>query len=229
MISLKGVKAVVTDIEGTTSSISFVHDVMFPYARERMEAFIRANEADIAEHLDDVRAEEGDKRMPLDEVIETLIRWIDEDRKATPLKAIQGMIWKEGFETEAFKGHIYDDAVAGLTRWHEAGKALYVYSSGSIAAQKLLYGHSEAGDITPLFSGYFDTTTGGKRETLSYEKIAQALKLPAGEIVFLSDVVAELEAADEAGFQTVLLDRKHELDEGIWGNKTDTFANIQIA
>ena len=127
MISLKGVKAVVTDIEGTTSSISFVHDVMFPYARERMEAFVRANEADIAEHLDDVRAEEGDKRMPLDEVIETLIRWIDEDRKATPLKAIQGMIWKEGFETEAFKGHIYDDAVAGLKRWHEAGKALYVY------------------------------------------------------------------------------------------------------
>lgn len=229
MISLKGVKAVLTDIEGTTSSISFVHDVMFPYARERMAAYVRAHEAELEVHLNDVRAEEGDKRLPLDEVIGTLISWIDEDRKATPLKAIQGMIWKEGFKSEAFKGHIYEDAVAGLKRWHEAGKALYVYSSGSIAAQKLLYGHSEAGDITPMFSGYFDTTTGPKRETLSYEKIAQALKLPAGEIVFLSDVVAELEAADEAGFQTVLLDRKHELDEGIWRNKTDTFANIQIA
>jgi enolase-phosphatase E1 len=229
MISLKGVKAVVTDIEGTTSSISFVHDVMFPYARERMGDFVRANAGDIQEHLDAVREEEDAPDLTADELISVLIRWIDEDRKATPLKAIQGMIWKEGFETEAFKGHIYDDAVAGLKRWHEAGKALYVYSSGSIAAQKLLYGHSEAGDITPMFSGYFDTTTGPKRETLSYEKIAAALKRPPEEIVFLSDVVAELEAADEAGFQTVLLDRKHELDEGIWGNKTDTFANIQIA
>ena len=228
MIDLSGVKAVVTDIEGTTSSISFVHDVLFPYARERMDAYVRANAGELSGLLGDVRAEAGAPDMDLDGVIATLVGWIDEDRKVTPLKAIQGMIWDEGFRSGAFKGHIYPDAAEELRLWYGLGLKLYVYSSGSIAAQKLVYGFSEAGDLTPMFSGYFDTTTGGKREQASYEAIAGALELPAGEIVFLSDVVAELEAADGAGFQTVLLDRERALGDAAWPNRTDTFADIRI-
>ena len=229
MISLSGVKAVVTDIEGTTSSISFVHDVMFPYARERMAAYVSAHEAELGDVIAAVCAEVGKPEMSVDEVSATLIQWIDEDRKATPLKEIQGRIWDEGFRSGAFTGHMYDDAVAGLKRWYEAGLKLHVYSSGSIAAQKLLYGFSDAGDLTPMFSDYFDTTTGPKREQVSYEKIATAIGLPAGEIVFLSDVVAELEAADGAGFQTVLLVRAHELGAEAWANVTDSFDNIVLA
>ena len=229
MIKLTGVKAVVTDIEGTTSSISFVHDVMFPYARERMAAYVSAHEAELGDVIAAVCSEAGKPGMTAEEASATLIQWIDEDRKATPLKEIQGRIWDEGFRSGAFTGHMYEDAVAGLKRWYEAGRKLHVYSSGSIAAQKLLYGFSDAGDLTPMFSDYFDTTTGPKREQVSYAKIASAIGLPAGEIVFLSDVVAELEAADGAGFQTVLLDRAHELGAEAWANVTDSFDDIVLA
>ena len=229
MISLSGVKAVVTDIEGTTSSISFVHDILFPYARERMEDYVRGHEGELGDVVAGVCAEAGKAEMSAEEVSATLISWIDEDRKATPLKEIQGRIWDEGFRSGAFTGHMYDDAVVGLKRWYEAGLKLHVYSSGSIAAQKLLYGFSDAGDLTPMFSGYFDTTTGPKREQASYEKIAEAIGLPAAQIVLLSDVVAELEAADGAGFQTVLLDRGHELGADAWANVTDSFDDVMLA
>lgn len=158
------IKAIVTDIEGTTSSISFVHDVLFPYARQRLADYIHTHEAETAAILNDVRALENAASLSTDEVIAVLTGWIDEDRKATPLKALQGLIWEEGFKSGAFKGHIYDDAADMLQHWHDQGLKLYIYSSGSIAAQKLLYGYSERGDLTPLLSGYFDTTTGPKRE-----------------------------------------------------------------
>ena len=147
-------RAILTDIEGTTSSIAFVAETLFPYARERLPAFVAAHPDEAAPILAEVAAmEPGDP-------VATLTRWIDEDRKATPLKTLQGMIWADGYRERAFTGHIYPDAAAALRRWHEAGIALYVFSSGSVAAQKLLFGHSDAGDLTPLFSGYFDTTTG---------------------------------------------------------------------
>ena len=166
-------KAILTDIEGTTSSIAFVAEVLFPYARAHLADYVAANPAECAAILAEVAATEpGDP-------IETLTRWIDEDRKATPLKALQGKIWADGYASAAFQGHIYPDAVAGLRRWHAAGLKLYVFSSGSVPAQKLLFGHSEAGDLTPLFSGYFDTTTGAKREAESYRTIAG--KLAPGE------------------------------------------------
>ncbi|MAK61678.1 MAG: acireductone synthase [Ponticaulis sp.] len=228
MIRLDGVKAVVTDIEGTTSSISFVHDVLFPYARQRMGDFVRSHIDQIQHHLESVRDEIGEPDMTAHELVSVLIRWIDEDRKATPLKAIQGMIWKEGFENGDFKGHVYPDAVVGLKRWHDAGLKLYVYSSGSIGAQKLLFGYSEAGDLNRFFSGNFDTITGGKKEAESYRKITAELGFEAQEIVFLSDVVSELEAAEAAGLQTVLLDRGNEHPETIWPNKTKTFDDIQL-
>jgi len=195
------IRAILTDIEGTTSSISFVADVLFPYARERMADYVAAHPAETAPILAEVQAiEPGDP-------VETLKRWIDEDRKITPLKAIQGMIWEGGFKSGAFTSHFYDDAVAGLKRWHEAGLKLYVYSSGSVFAQKLLFGHTDHGDLTPMFSGWFDTTTGGKREAASYAKIAEAIGMPVGDILFLSDVQAETDAAKAAGMQALLIAR----------------------
>lgn len=195
------IKAILTDIEGTTSSISFVADVLFPYARERMADYIAAHPAETAPILADVQAmEPGDP-------VQTLIRWIDEDRKITPLKAIQGMIWEGGFRSGTFTSHFYPDAVEALRRWHATGLRLYVYSSGSVFAQKLLFAHTDFGDLTPLFSGWFDTTTGGKREAASYAKIAEAMDLPPADILFLSDVKQETDSALAAGIRALLIAR----------------------
>ena len=194
-------RAILTDIEGTTSSIAFVAETLFPYARERLPAFVAAHPEATAPILAEVAAtEQGDP-------VATLTRWIDEDRKATPLKTLQGMIWEDGYREAAFTGHIYDDAALALRRWHEAGLALYVFSSGSVAAQKLLFGHSDAGDLTPLFSGYFDTVTGPKREAASYTAIAGAIGLDPADILFLSDTPQEIAAARAAGLQALLIDR----------------------
>jgi enolase-phosphatase E1 len=202
------IKAILTDIEGTTSSLSFVKDVLFPYARERMAEFIRqhAQEAAVRKELEEVRRLSG-KNLSDPEVIEQLIRWIDEDKKITPLKSLQGMIWEDGYKKDAFKGHMYEDAVRHLKQWKQAGVRLYVFSSGSVQAQKLLFAHTEYGDLTPLFSGYFDTTIGNKREADSYRKIAEAIGAPPGDILFLSDIREELDAARSAGMQTFLLKR----------------------
>lgn len=200
-------RAIVTDIEGTTSSIAFVHDVLFPYARARIAGFV----ADRADRLDDalaqVRAVAGEPALDLDGCIARLLAWHDADRKVTPLKAIQGMIWAEGYADATLVGHVYRDAVEGLRRWHARGIALYVYSSGSIAAQKLLFGHTAYGDLTPVFAGYFDTGVGAKQERESYRAIAATAGMPASDILFLSDVEAELTAARAAGFGVTLLAR----------------------
>ncbi|MET0717861.1 MAG: acireductone synthase, partial [Pseudoxanthomonas sp.] len=143
-------------------------------------------------------------------LVSTLQTWIDEDRKHTALKALQGMIWGDGYKTADFTAHIYADAAIQLQAWHAAGIPLYVYSSGSVPAQKLFFGHSDAGDLTPLFSGWFDTEVGGKREAGSYETIAGRIGLQASEILFLSDIVEELDAARVAGMQTVLVDRRED-------------------
>ena len=194
-------KAILTDIEGTTSSIAFVAEVLFPYARAHLADYVAAHRAETAAILAEVAATEpGDP-------VATLIRWIDEDRKATPLKTLQGMIWADGYASGAFRGHVYDDAVAGLRRWHAAGVRLYVFSSGSVAAQKQLFGFSEAGDLTPLFSGYFDTTTGAKRVAGSYAKIAAAIGEGPGDVLFLSDTSEEVAAARGAGMEARLIDR----------------------
>ncbi len=205
------IKAIVTDIEGTTSSISFVHEVLFPYAREHMAEFVRSHQDEpaVAEQLRAVGEEVG-RQLDSDAAIAQLLAWIAEDKKATPLKALQGMIWAAGYRDGSFTGHVYDDAVAGLRRWHEAGVKLYVYSSGSVPAQKLLFGYSDAGDLTPLFSGYFDTRIGHKREAQAYRTIVNELAVAANEILFLSDIEEELDAAREAGMQTCWLVRDAE-------------------
>jgi enolase-phosphatase E1 len=204
------IKAILTDIEGTTSAVSFVFDVLFPYAARHLPDFVRqhATRADVAEQLDAVRRDSDEPGAEVERVIEILLGWIAEDRKATPLKALQGMVWEQGYQAGQLKGHVYPDAVEALQRWHRQGFQLFVYSSGSIQAQKLIFGCSEAGDLSPLFKGYFDTTSGPKREAQSYRRITQAIGLEASQILFLSDVVEELDAAREAGMATCGLARQ---------------------
>jgi enolase-phosphatase E1 len=199
VIEIGGIRAVVTDIEGTTSSLAFVKDVLFPYARRAIPDYVREHEDQLAA----LRNEIGTADM-----VGTLLQWMDEDRKITPLKRLQGMIWKVGYESGELHSHVYDDAVRGLRQWHASGMRLCVYSSGSIEAQKLLFAHTTHGDLSPLFSGYFDTTTGPKLETASYASIANSLELPPGSIVFLSDHTGETRAAADAGMRTVVLARE---------------------
>ncbi|TNF33677.1 MAG: acireductone synthase [Gammaproteobacteria bacterium] len=203
------VRAILTDIEGTTSSISFVKEVLFPYAAHYLPAYVRehADEPVVAEQLQAVRVAIKEPEADTDRVIAVLLNWIREDRKATPLKTLQGMVWKHGYQSGAYQAHVYPDAAQKLREWHAQGLPIYIYSSGSIAAQKLFFKYSGAGDLTPLFSGYFDTTTGPKQEQASYAAIVQAIGLPAQEILFLSDVAAELDAAKAAGLQTCWLVR----------------------
>ena len=210
------IRAIVTDIEGTTSSISFVHDVLFPYASRELPEFVRSNneDPDVAKLLDDARLEAGEADASTDRVIDILLTWINEDRKATPLKELQGHIWRRGYESGDFTGHMYDDAVDRLRRWSVEGIRLFVYSSGSVAAQRLLFGYSDSGDLTPLFEGYFDTGTGHKKEPDSYRNITAAIALPSDEILFLSDVAEELDAADAAGMQTWQLVRGDDVAVG---------------
>ncbi|WP_372636571.1 acireductone synthase [Alcanivorax jadensis] len=204
------IKAVVTDIEGTTSSISFVKEVLFPYAARQFPAFLETN-WDQPEIQAQVQAAEQESGQRLDSPASAnalFQQWITDDRKATPLKALQGMIWKTGYQNGDYTAHLYPDTAPALQAWKEKGLDLYVYSSGSIAAQKLFFSYSDAGDLTGLFSGYFDTTSGHKQETDSYRTIQQSIGLPAEQLLFLSDIEAELDAAAEAGFQTIRLDRE---------------------
>ncbi len=210
------IRVILTDIEGTTSSISFVHEVLFPYSAEHMADFVREGETDtteIREQLDAVAEISGVARDDIEGLIGVLDTWIREDRKETPLKALQGMLWEQGYQQGAFHGHVYQDAAEYLQRWHDRGLRLFVYSSGSVKAQKLIFGFSEAGDLTPFFSGYFDTRIGGKREPESYGNIVNELGVEPGTVLFLSDVEAELQAAESAGMQTVWLIRNGDIPE----------------
>ncbi len=196
---------ILTDIEGTTSAIAFVKETLFPFAEAELDAFLDAHEEDpeVAAVMAEVReiAREQDPRS-------TLRMWMAEDAKVTPLKTLQGLIWRAGYLDGRLKGHVYPDVPPCLRAWSKAGLRLAVYSSGSVAAQKLIFGHSEAGDLTPLFAGFFDTKVGGKREATSYATIAAGLYLPPGDILFLSDVTEELDAAKTAGLATCQLVRE---------------------
>ena len=229
-------KAILTDIEGTTSSISFVKDVLFPYARRALPGFVeaRGQEPEVRRWLDQVAAELGGACQDA-MVVEVLQGWIDEDRKHTALKALQGMIWADGYRGGEFHSHFYPDAVEAMQRWHDAGIPIHVYSSGSVPAQRMLFGHSSHGDLTGLISGWYDTTSGPKREAESYRRIAAEIGLPAREILFLSDVVAELDAARDAGLSTTLLDRREDYPvartEAEWNGhpRVESFADIDAA
>ncbi|HMX54182.1 acireductone synthase [Plasticicumulans sp.] len=204
------IRAILTDIEGTTSSIAFVHEVLFPYARARLPAWLAAHagEPEVAGQLAATRAEAGlPPEAPLAQVIEVLLGWIDADRKATPLKALQGRLWADGYAVGDFHGHVYADVPPCLRAWQAAGLVLAVYSSGSVQAQQQLFAHTACGDLTPLFSAYFDTRIGHKREPASYTAICAALGLAPAGVLFLSDITEELDAARSAGLATVQLVR----------------------
>lgn len=203
------IKAIVTDIEGTTSSLAFVKEVLFPYARANLADYVRRNIAQ--EQVKKIVAATGQEinaELDTEQSISQLIQWIDEDKKVTPLKSLQGLIWEAGYQQGDFKGHIYPDAVENLKKWKAKGLDLYVYSSGSVQAQKLLFAHTDYGDLTPLFSGYFDTQIGGKKEPQSYSNIAKKIDIPPEHLLFLSDIKDELDAAKTAGYQTVWLVRE---------------------
>jgi enolase-phosphatase E1 len=221
------IRAILTDIEGTTSSIRFVHDVLFPYARKHMADFVHCNAEDprVVPLLNDVRLEAGEA-LDLDGIVAQLIAWIDADRKSTPLKALQGMIWESGYQKGDFTGHIYPDAAAQLRNWHAAGLQLYVFSSGSVQAQQLLFRHSDAGDLTPLFSGYYDTRIGTKQDPAAYRAIATAIGMPASEVLFLSDIGTELDAALAVGMRTTMLVRDGSPDPSDTHRQVSDFSAI---
>jgi enolase-phosphatase E1 len=207
VIEIRNVHAVVADIEGTTSSAAFVKEVLFPYARQHLPAYVRDHLSELGAIVAQTEALCKQSLQSVEQLTEVLLEWMQEDRKITPLKALQGMIWRAGYECGELEGHVYEDAVRALRKWRASGLEIHIYSSGSIEAQKLLFAHTAYGDLTPLLSGYFDTTTGSKLESRAYERIASSLGLPASTIVFLSDDAGEIRAASGAGLQTVLLAR----------------------
>jgi enolase-phosphatase E1 len=191
--------AILCDIEGTTSSLSFVHNVLFPMSYDRMEDFIRTNWDSnlIAEEIKTFQGQDSE------DVIRTLRFWILEDRKDPILKSIQGKIWKDAFESGAIKGHVYPDVPENFRKWNNQGIKVCIFSSGSVEAQKLLFQYSEAGNLTQYLSEYFDTGVGTKKSSSSYTNIASQLSISPANILFLSDVEDELNAARKAQLQTI--------------------------
>jgi enolase-phosphatase E1 len=225
------IQAILTDIEGTTSSISFVKDVLFPYARQHLADFIRNNRemSEVKHWLEETRKEVQQPTLDENGVIEVLIQWIDQDKKITPLKALQGLIWEAGYKNQDYQGHIYPDAVEHLKRWKENSLKLFVFSSGSIKAQKLLFAHTTFGDLTPLFSDYFDTTIGAKQQVEAYQKIAQQIQISPEHILFLSDIIGELDAAKAAGMQTTCLVREGTLHNNCEHRQVRNFNELVIS
>lgn len=233
-------RIILTDIEGTTSSIHFVKEVLFPYAAEHLPAFVRS-------HLDSEAVQEilfetarlasveGEAFDPKNVglLIERLLEWIAQDRKVTPLKALQGLIWETGYRNGDYQAHMYPDATEYLNKWHSDDIPLYVYSSGSVQAQKLFFEFTVDGNLLPLFQGHFDTLVGGKREPDSYLNILGELQkqhvgLAAADVLFLSDIKEELDAAERAGMKTCWLVREGELPEMPVHPVVRSFADINL-
>ncbi|MBC7712238.1 MAG: acireductone synthase [Rhizobacter sp.] len=207
---------ILTDVEGTTTSISFVHNTLFPFAKERLKSFIARKSGDdevqnILAQTKKTALEENQKNLNDNEASDLLIHWIDTDRKHPALKNLQGLIWEEGYNSGEIKGHVYKDVPSALENWKKQGLILGVYSSGSVQAQKLIFGFSTEGNLQPFFTNNFDTAVGNKREVSSYANIVEQLKIPAKEILFLSDIKEELDAARTAGMQTIQLVRQNDV------------------
>lgn len=225
-------KYILTDIEGTTTSVSFVYEVLFPYFRNNIDKLVELKlNPDVFEAFEQTielaKELEGKEIKETSEILETLLKWSLEDKKITPLKTLQGILWKDAYLSGEIKGHVYPDVPLALENWKEQNIQLGVFSSGSVNAQKLIFGYSEFGDLTPFFSHYFDTKTGGKRETETYKTIAAKLGIKANEILFLSDIVEELEAAKHAGLQTTQLVR--EGTTANWENTSKSFTELQFS
>ncbi len=213
MIEFEG-RGLLLDIEGTTSSIAFVHDVLFPYARRELHAFaaahwqvpeVRAACRRIAE--DAGITPPAAERPAREQLCATVIRLMDQDAKATGLKMLQGLIWRRGYDAGELRAQVYPDVPPALQRWTAAGLDIRIYSSGSVQAQHLFFAHTDHGDLTGLLHGYYDTVTGPKRAADSYRTIVGDMALPPEQVLFLSDVPGELDAAAAAGLHTALVQR----------------------
>jgi methylthioribulose 1-phosphate dehydratase/enolase-phosphatase E1 len=205
-------RCILLDIEGTTTSISFVKDTLFPIAKKSIRSYVLEHEQDeaVATKIAEVKKtmeEEGKKCEGVNDAIAQLEEWIDQDRKHPSLKYIQGLIWERSYVDGTVKGHVYEDVQPKLKEWKEKGITIAIYSSGSVQAQKLLFGYSADGDLTGYLSNYFDTAIGQKRDPQSYHTIAASLQIPSNDILFLSDIAEELEAAQKAGYQVAQLFR----------------------
>lgn len=205
------IKAIITDIEGTTSSLYYVKEVMFPYSKKKLRDFLQTywDKEEIKDIISRLEEKLGQK-VNFELAINTFEEWIDKDLKEPLLKDLQGHIWEEGFLSKELKGHVYEDAYKKLKEWKERGFRLYVYSSGSVKAQKLFFGNTDYGDITWIFDGFFDTSVGGKKEKESYHRIAKTIGFEPKECLFLSDLEEELDAASSAGMKTIRLVREQD-------------------
>ncbi|PYS43408.1 MAG: acireductone synthase [Acidobacteria bacterium] len=198
-------RGILLDIEGTTTPIAFVYQVLFPYARRHLAAYARS--ADLTDLRREYEADVRGGNDPPDWSIDPVpyIHWLmDQDRKSTGLKRIQGEIWLAGYRNGELHGEVFNDVPPALQRWHAAGIDVRIFSSGSILSQRLVFSTTASGDLTKYLNGYFDTTTGPKNEAASYQRIANTFGIPASEILFVSDVTRELDAARDAGMQTLL-------------------------
>lgn len=225
------IEYVLTDIEGTTTSVSFVYDVLFPYFLAHISDLKNMTQDEVVKTAFDetkyiVFQDEGIELKSTDEIILKLESWCLEDRKITPLKTLQGLLWKIGYEKGELKGHVYDDVPIALDKWQKMGLKMGVFSSGSVIAQKLIFGYSEKGDLTTYFSDYFDTKTGMKRAAETYSEIARIINKEPTNILFLSDIVEELKAAEKAGFQTMQLVRPG--TKSNWNHTAVDFSEIKI-
>jgi enolase-phosphatase E1 len=204
------VRAILLDIEGTTTPIAFVHEVLFSYARTHARDFLATNSnsaevnADIALLREEQAADLSKGNHPPASITDYIDWLIERDRKSTGLKSLQGKVWRQGYVDGCLKSQVYADVAPALERWRARGLSINIFSSGSVLAQQLLFAHTEAGDLTKFIDNYFDTNIGKKGEAASYRRIAEALSLNTNEVLFISDVVAELDAATEAGMSTLL-------------------------
>jgi enolase-phosphatase E1 len=223
------VQAILLDIEGTTTPVEFVYKILFPFARQHVREFIQQSyqseevQADInalkAEHSAD--AEKGHEppywhEDSTDKQVESATRYVywlmDQDRKSRALKSLQGKIWEGGYLSGRLRGQIYADVLPAFARWRGQQRAIHIFSSGSVLAQKLLFAHTTDGDLTGYISDYFDTTTGAKMDAASYQSISAKIGSPTAEVLFISDVTAELDAARNAGMRTALCVRPGSLE-----------------
>lgn len=200
------IRAILLDIEGTTTPIAFVHEVLFPYARDHAKEFLTNNvdADDIALLREEHAVDVSNGEQPPAEMA-AYVEWlIARDRKSTGLKSLQGKIWRQGYTDGSLKSQVYADVAPAFARWRAQGLSINIFSSGSVLAQQLLFAHTDAGDLTKFIDQYFDTNVGKKGDAASYRRIAEALNLRAEEVLFISDVIAELDAANEAGMQPLL-------------------------
>ena len=200
-------KAIVLDIEGTTTDINFVHNVLFPYAQNAIPHFLEDNKMDKSVKIIIDKIKKNYHVEKSNEILDLLLHWIKTDQKIKELKELQGLIWQDGYKRGEYVAHLYPDVVPHLKKWKEKGIKLYIYSSGSVLAQKLLFSHTEYGDITPLIDGYFDTNIGSKKEEISYSNIINDLELDANNVTFLSDIEAELSCAHAVGINVFHINR----------------------